>query len=128
MLGGSMLYANLKAPDLDVALEFYTGKLGLFVLWDGEIMPGHREVLFSTAGGVVCIEEGEPVQGQARPRASPSQTSSRQSQSYGTVASPSKSTTFRASRPRRASRPSGISRQRGSRIPEATCSRSCPTW
>jgi catechol 2,3-dioxygenase-like lactoylglutathione lyase family enzyme len=67
MLGGSMLYANLKAPDLDAALEFYTGKLGLFVLWDGEIMPGHREVLFSTAGGVVCIEEGEPVQGQSTP-------------------------------------------------------------
>lgn len=67
MLGGSTLYANLKAPDLDAAVEFYAGTLGLSVLWDGEIMPGHREVLFSAAGGVVCIEEGEPVQGQSTP-------------------------------------------------------------
>src|SRR5262245_8842171 len=52
MLRGSTLYANLKAPDLDAAVEFYAGKLGLTVLWDGEIMPRHREVLF--LGGRRC--------------------------------------------------------------------------
>ena len=67
MLRGSTLYANLKAPDLDAAVEFYAGKLGLTVLWDGEIMPRHREVLFSVAGGVVCIEEGEPPLSQSTP-------------------------------------------------------------
>jgi catechol 2,3-dioxygenase-like lactoylglutathione lyase family enzyme len=68
MLSEPKLYANLKAPDLDEALEFYAGKLGLAILWDGEIMPGHREVLFAAGGsGVVCLEPGKPPESQSTP-------------------------------------------------------------
>ena len=128
MLGGSTLYANLKAPDLDAAVEFYAGTLGLSVLWDGEIMPGHREVLFSAAGGVVCIEEGEPVQGRTTPASFAVVDVEQAVAELPTVASLSRSTTFLASRPKRAWPLWGISRRRGSRIPRATSSRSRPTW
>jgi|SRR5215211_4493641 len=67
MLGDSQLFANLKAPDLDAAVEFYAGKLGLGVAWDGEVMPGHREVLFSAGGGIVCLEQGDVGQSQGTP-------------------------------------------------------------
>ncbi len=59
MLGAARLYANLTASDLDRAVEFYEGTLGLPVLERHEVMPGHEEVLFDAGGAVICIEQGE---------------------------------------------------------------------
>ena len=59
MLGQARLYANLTASDLDRAVEFYEGMLGLPVLDRHEVMPGHEEVLFDVGGAVICIEHGE---------------------------------------------------------------------
>lgn len=59
MLGNPRLFANLKASDLDTASDFYGVKLGLELVWDGEILPGSREVLFDAGGGVVCLEQGK---------------------------------------------------------------------
>lgn len=64
MLGDAKLLANLKASDLDSAVDFYGLKLGLELAFDGEIMPGYREVLFDANGGVVCLERGEPAGGE----------------------------------------------------------------
>jgi catechol 2,3-dioxygenase-like lactoylglutathione lyase family enzyme len=61
MLGSARLYANLTASDLDRAMDFYEGALGLHVLERHELMPGHEEVLFDAGGGVICIEHGEPA-------------------------------------------------------------------
>jgi catechol 2,3-dioxygenase-like lactoylglutathione lyase family enzyme len=58
VLSGATLFANLKAADLDAAVDFYSGKLGLELVYDGEIMPGYREVLFGAGGGIVCLEQG----------------------------------------------------------------------
>ena len=107
MLERSKLYANLKAPDLDEAVEFYAGKLGLAVLWDGDIIPGHREALFSAGGGVVCVEAGQPTESQTTPASfavADVEAASRHSESE---ASSSRSTTFRVSRPSTASQQSG---------------------
>lgn len=59
MLAQATLFANLKASDLDAAVDFYGSKLGLELVWDGEIMPGYRELLFGASGGIVCIEQGQ---------------------------------------------------------------------
>lgn len=59
MLGNPRLFANLKASDLDTASDFYGAKLGLELVWDGEILPGSREVLFDAGGGIVCLEQGK---------------------------------------------------------------------
>jgi catechol 2,3-dioxygenase-like lactoylglutathione lyase family enzyme len=63
MLGNATVFANLKAADLDAALDFYGGELGLELVWDGDVMPGHREVLFAAGGAIVCLERGEPSGG-----------------------------------------------------------------
>jgi hypothetical protein len=30
-----------------------------WLVWDGEILPGSREVLFDAGGGIVCLEQGK---------------------------------------------------------------------
>lgn len=58
MLRNATVFANLKAADLDAALDFYGDKLGLELVLDGDVMPGRREVLFEVGGGTVCLEQG----------------------------------------------------------------------
>jgi catechol 2,3-dioxygenase-like lactoylglutathione lyase family enzyme len=59
MLGSATLLANLKASDMDEAVRFYRDKLGLELVWDGEILTGAREALLrTTEGGIVCLDEG----------------------------------------------------------------------
>jgi catechol 2,3-dioxygenase-like lactoylglutathione lyase family enzyme len=58
MLSDATVFANLKAADLDAALDFYRDKLGLELVLDGDVMPGHREILFDVGGGIVCLEQG----------------------------------------------------------------------
>ena len=68
MLGGAVLLANLKASDMDEAIEFYRGKLGLELVWEGEIMPGSREALLQAdGGGIVCLDEGHGEPGDQSP-------------------------------------------------------------
>jgi catechol 2,3-dioxygenase-like lactoylglutathione lyase family enzyme len=67
MLGTARLYANMTASDLDRAVEFYGGTLGLTVLERHEVMPGHEEVLFDAGGAVICIEHGETTPGGKTP-------------------------------------------------------------
>jgi predicted enzyme related to lactoylglutathione lyase len=64
VLGSATLFANLKAADLDAAVDFYGGKLGLELVYDGEIMPGYREILFDAGGGIVCLEQGATTSGE----------------------------------------------------------------
>jgi predicted enzyme related to lactoylglutathione lyase len=64
VLGNATLFANLKAADLDAAVDFYGGKLGLEVVYDGEIMPGYREILFEAGAGIVCVEQGATTSGE----------------------------------------------------------------
>jgi catechol 2,3-dioxygenase-like lactoylglutathione lyase family enzyme len=63
VLGNPRLFANLKASDLDRASDFYGGTLGLELVWDGEILPGSREVLFDVGGGIACLEQGKGAGG-----------------------------------------------------------------
>jgi catechol 2,3-dioxygenase-like lactoylglutathione lyase family enzyme len=58
MLAQATVFANLKAADLDAAAEFYGDTLGLELVFDGDVMPRHREVLFGVNGAIVCIEQG----------------------------------------------------------------------
>jgi predicted enzyme related to lactoylglutathione lyase len=66
MLGNPRLFANLKAFDLDGASDFYGAKLGLELVWDGEVLPGSREILFDAGGGIVCLEQGEGGGGEGQ--------------------------------------------------------------
>jgi catechol 2,3-dioxygenase-like lactoylglutathione lyase family enzyme len=61
MLERAQLVVNLRASDLDEAVSFYEGKLGLPVAIRAEALPGHEEVLFDAGGGLVCIEQGTPA-------------------------------------------------------------------
>lgn len=67
MLAASKLVANLRAPDLDAAVAFYEGRLGLPLEERRELMPGHGEVIFAVGGGSICIEQGEPVPNPGTP-------------------------------------------------------------
>jgi predicted enzyme related to lactoylglutathione lyase len=64
MLEDATLFANLKASDLDEAVGFYGRKLSLGLVYDGELMPGYREVLFDANGGIVCLERGKGSGGE----------------------------------------------------------------
>jgi catechol 2,3-dioxygenase-like lactoylglutathione lyase family enzyme len=50
---------NLKVPDLDEAVAFYEGKLGLPVADRRSIFPGHEDVLFRAGDAIICVERGE---------------------------------------------------------------------
>ncbi len=67
MLAASKLVANLRAPDLDAAVAFYEGRLGLPLEERRELMPGHGEVIFGVGGGSICIEQGEPIPNPGTP-------------------------------------------------------------
>lgn len=56
MLGN--LVANLKVPDLDEAIAFYEGKLGLPVADRRSLMPGHADVVIQAGDATICIEVG----------------------------------------------------------------------
>jgi catechol 2,3-dioxygenase-like lactoylglutathione lyase family enzyme len=59
MLGSATLLANLKASNMDESLRFYGERLGLDLVWEGEIMAGSREALLQAeGGGIVCLDEG----------------------------------------------------------------------
>jgi catechol 2,3-dioxygenase-like lactoylglutathione lyase family enzyme len=53
------LVANLKVPDLDEAIAFYKGKLGLGVAARRSLMPGHEDVVFQAGDTTICVEVGE---------------------------------------------------------------------
>ena len=53
------LVANLKVPDLDEAIAFYQGKLGLTVADRRSLMPGHEDVVFQAGDATLCVEVGE---------------------------------------------------------------------
>ena len=61
MLEGARLVANLRATDLERAIAFYEGTLGLTLSGQRELLPGHREALFEVGGAVICIEEAGSV-------------------------------------------------------------------
>ena len=68
MLRSATLLANLKASDMDEAIDFYRAKLGLELVWEGEIMPGSREALLQAdGGGIVCLDEGHGEPGDQSP-------------------------------------------------------------
>jgi catechol 2,3-dioxygenase-like lactoylglutathione lyase family enzyme len=56
MLGD--LVANLKVPDLDDAIAFYEGKLGLPVADRRRLMPGHEDVVIQAGDATICLEVG----------------------------------------------------------------------
>jgi catechol 2,3-dioxygenase-like lactoylglutathione lyase family enzyme len=53
------LVVNLKVPDLDEAIAFYEGKLGLAVADRRSLMPGHEDVVFQAGDATICVEVGE---------------------------------------------------------------------
>jgi catechol 2,3-dioxygenase-like lactoylglutathione lyase family enzyme len=53
------LVANLKVPNLDEAIAFYEGKLGLTLVDRRTLVPGHEDVVFQTGDATICIEVGE---------------------------------------------------------------------
>jgi catechol 2,3-dioxygenase-like lactoylglutathione lyase family enzyme len=53
------LVANLKVPDLDQAIAFYEGGLGLTVADRRSLMPGHEDVVFQAGCATICVEVGE---------------------------------------------------------------------
>jgi catechol 2,3-dioxygenase-like lactoylglutathione lyase family enzyme len=58
MIGSASLLVNLKAPDLDRAVEFYE-QLGLTTIGRRSLMPGHEDVLLTAGDTTICIEHGE---------------------------------------------------------------------
>jgi catechol 2,3-dioxygenase-like lactoylglutathione lyase family enzyme len=67
MLGDATLLTNLNATDFDASIEFYGRKLGLELVWDGELLPGSREVLFQAGAGIVCLDQGHAASGEHSP-------------------------------------------------------------
>jgi catechol 2,3-dioxygenase-like lactoylglutathione lyase family enzyme len=68
MLGSATLLANLKASDRDEAIAFYRDRLGLELVWEGEILPDAREALLQASrGGIVCLDEGHGEPGSQSP-------------------------------------------------------------
>jgi catechol 2,3-dioxygenase-like lactoylglutathione lyase family enzyme len=61
VIGEARLGANLHTSDLDRALAFYGGKLGLELREIRELLPGHREGLLSVGGATICLEESSTV-------------------------------------------------------------------
>ncbi|MEX2212223.1 MAG: VOC family protein [Gaiellaceae bacterium] len=55
----TQLVANLKVPDLEEAIAFYEGKLGLRVADRRSLMPGHQDVVFQAGDATICVEPGE---------------------------------------------------------------------
>ena len=51
--------ANLRVPDLEEAVAFYEGMLGLPVADRLSLMPGHEEVIIEAGGATICLEVGE---------------------------------------------------------------------
>jgi len=52
------LVTNLKVPDLDEAVAFYEGKLGLSVAARRRLMPGHEDAVFQAGDATICVEVG----------------------------------------------------------------------
>jgi catechol 2,3-dioxygenase-like lactoylglutathione lyase family enzyme len=67
MLGDATLLANMNCTNFDAGIDFYERKLGLELVWDGELMPGNREVLFQARAGIVCLDEGHARSGDSSP-------------------------------------------------------------
>jgi catechol 2,3-dioxygenase-like lactoylglutathione lyase family enzyme len=67
MLGDATLLTNLNATDFDASIEFYGRKLGLELVWDAELLPGSREVLFQAGAGIVCLDQGHAASGEHSP-------------------------------------------------------------
>jgi catechol 2,3-dioxygenase-like lactoylglutathione lyase family enzyme len=68
MLGSATLLANLKASDMDESIDFYGQKLGLELVWEGEILPGAREALLqASGGGIVCLDQGHAEPSEQSP-------------------------------------------------------------
>jgi catechol 2,3-dioxygenase-like lactoylglutathione lyase family enzyme len=61
MVGKARLVANLRASDLDRAVDFYQDKLGLELIDRRELLPGHRDVVFAVGDAALCVEEAASV-------------------------------------------------------------------